>query len=258
MRWLASFLPAVAGALVAAGASAQTHLPAVAAASAPSSAPPIGVQVVAPNTAPLAAPMSGQLTVFPVVDGETIREGQLLARFNCAQQEALHGRAKAELMKRQDLLATQQALKALNAYSRADYAAARNDVELAKAELKVAEATLENCEVKAPFNGRVAGVSVRNFQFVSAGAPLLDLVDDRDLEVELIVSSMLLSWLKVGTDARVHVSETQQDYDAKITRLSGKVDAASQTIKVYGKIAGDVSTLLPGMSGVATFPRAPR
>lgn len=257
MRWLASFPITAAVVLAAAGASAQALSPTVASAS-PSSAPPIGAQIVAPSTAPLSAPMSGQLIAFPAVDGEAVRKDQVLARFNCNQQEAVRGRAKAELLKRQDLLTTQQALKALNAYSKADYAAARNDVELAKAELKVAEAATENCEVKAPFDGRVAGVSVRNFQFVQAGAPLLDLVDDRDLEVELIVSSMLLSWLKVGTDVRIHVSETDRDYDARIMRLSGKVDAASQTIKVYGKISDGASTLLPGMSGTATFPRAQR
>jgi RND family efflux transporter MFP subunit len=258
MKWLATLLPAAVAGLLAGDAMAQSTSSTVAAASTSTSAPPIGAQIVAPNTAPLAAPMSGQLLVFPASDGETIREGQLLARFNCSQQEALRGRAKAELAKRQDIMTTQQALRSLNAYSKAEYAAARNDVELAKAELKVAETATENCEVKAPFDGRVAAVSVRNFQFVQAGAPLLDLVDDRDLEVELIVSSMLLSWLKTGTDVRIHVNETQLDYDAKITRLAGKVDAASQTIKVYGKISGDVSTLLPGMSGVATFPRAQR
>ena len=237
--------------LVATQAAAQSALPQTA-------APPIGAQVVARSTAPLAAPMAGQLIVFPAVDGEEVREGQVLARFNCAQQEAMRKRAQAELVKRQDILQTQQALKALNAYSKADFAAARNDVEVAKAELGLAQTAIDNCEVKAPFSGRVAGTSVRNFQFVQAGAPLLDLVDDRDLEVELIVSSTLLSWLKPGADVRVHVTETQQDYAARITRLSGKVDAASQTIKVYGKISGDVSTLLPGMSGVATFPRAQR
>jgi RND family efflux transporter MFP subunit len=238
-------------ALAAAHAAAQSASPQTA-------APPIGAQVVARSTAPLAAPMSGQLIVFPAVDGEEVRGGQVLARFNCAQQEAMRKRSQAELVKRQDILVTQQALKALNAYSKADFAAARNDVEVAKAELGLAQTAIDNCEVKAPFSGRVAGTSVRNFQFVQAGAPLLDLVDARDLEVELIVSSTLLSWLKPGADVRVHVTETQQDYAATITRLSGKVDAASQTIKVYGKIAGDVSSLLPGMSGVAKFANVPQ
>jgi membrane fusion protein, multidrug efflux system len=225
-------------------------------ASMPSAAPPIGVQVVARTTAPLAAPMSGQLIFFPAVDGERIEAGNVLARFNCAQQEAVQKRATAEVAKRQDLLATQQRLKALNVYSKAEFSAAQNDVAVAKAELGVAQTAVDNCEVKAPFGGRVAGISVRNFQFIQAGAPMLDLVDDRDLELELIVSSMLLASLQIGADVHVHVSETQKDYDAKVTRMSGKVDAASQTIKVYARISGDAGSLLPGMSGVAQFPGA--
>lgn len=254
------WLLAAALALSAADAGAQSSKAAPApsvAASMPAAAPPIGVQVVARAVAPLAAPMSGQLVSFPAVDGERIESGAILARFNCAQQEAVLKRAAAEVAKRQDLLATQQRLKALNVYSKADFSAAQNDVAVAKAELAVAQTAVDNCEVKAPFGGRVASLSVRNFQFVQAGAPMLDLVDDRDLELELIVSSMLLAWLQVGADVHVHVSETQKDYDAKLTRISGRVDAASQTIKVYARIAGDPGSLLPGMSGIAQFPGAP-
>lgn len=221
-------------------------------------APPIGVQIVARATAPLAAPMSGQLVFFPAMDGDRIEEGSVVAKFNCSQQVAVLARSRAEVAKREDNLSTQQRLKALNAYSKSEFTQAQNDVAVAKAELAVAQTAVDNCEVKAPFGGRVAAISVRNHQFVQAGAPLLDLVDDRDLELELIVSSMLLSWLKPGIDVRVHVSETQQDYDAKIIRISGKVDASSQTIKVYGRIAGETRSLLPGMSGVAKFPGAPR
>jgi len=217
------------------------------------SGPPIGVQVTARTTATIAAPMAGQLQEFPATDGDAVKEGQVIARFNCAQQEAMLGRAQAELVKRQDLLATQQSLKALNAYSKADYVVAQNDVGLAKADLAVAQTAVDNCTIKAPFNGRVSNAPVRNFQFVQAGAPLLDIVDDHDLELEFIVPSVWLSWLKVGAAAHVQVSETQQMYDANITRISGKVDAASQTIKIYGKIGGETASLLPGMSGTAHF-----
>ncbi len=220
--------------------------------------PPIGVQIVARATAPLAAPMSGQLVAFPFRDGDRIEAGKVLARFNCAQQEAIHVRARAELTKREDLLATQTRLKALNAYSKAEFSQAQNDVAVAKAELAVAQTGVDNCQVTAPFDGRVAGVSVRNFQFVQAGAPLIDLIDDGEIELEMVVSSMLLSWLKPGTPVRIHVGETQRDYDARITRVSGKVDAASQTIKVYGVLVGDAPGVLPGMSGVARFASAAR
>jgi membrane fusion protein (multidrug efflux system) len=215
---------------------------------------PIGVQVTARATAVIAAPMAGQLVEFPAVDGDAVRKDEVLARFNCAQQEAMLARARAELVKRQDLLATQKALKALNAYSKADFTTAQNDVEVAKAELALAQTAIDNCVIKAPFSGRVANAPVRNFQFVQAGTTLLDIVDDRDLELEFIVPSVWLRWLKPNTPAHVQVTETQQPYEARITRISGKVDAASQTIKIYGRIeSGDTTALLPGMSGIAHF-----
>ena len=218
----------------------------------------VGVQVTARATAVIAAPMAGQLVEFPAADGDSVKEGDVLVRFICAQQDAMLARAKAELVKRQELLKTQQALKALNAYSKADFATAQNDVGVATADVAVAQTAVDNCIIKAPFSGRVASTSVRNHQFVQAGAPLLDVVDDRDLELEFIVPSLWLAWLKPGAPVRMHVSETQQDYDGKITRVSGKVDAASQTIKIYGRIEGDTAALLPGMSGTAQFSGASR
>lgn len=248
-----SLFGALALVVLSAGAFGQNGASAPLSPAPAAAAQPVGVQVTARSTAVIAAPMAGQLMEFPAADGDSVKEGQVLARFNCAQQEALLGRAKAELAKRQDLLKTQQALKALNAYSKAEFVTAQNDVGVAAAELAVAQSAVENCVIKAPFSGRVASTSVRNFQFVQAGAPLLDVVDDRDLELEFIVPSTWLAWLKPGAAAQFHVSETQKDYNARISRISGKVDAASQTIKIYGHIEGDTASLLPGMSGTAQF-----
>lgn len=219
---------------------------------------PVGAQVVARTTAQIGAPMAGQLVEFPLEDGDTFKAGQLLGRFNCAQQEATVGRERAELERRRDMLSTQQSLKALNAYSKADFKTAQNDVAVAQAELAVAQTMVANCVVTAPFSGRVANIAVHNFQFVQMGAPLMDILDDHDLELELIVPSRWLVWLTAGTRLRVQIGETQGTYDARITRLSGRVDAASQTIKVYGRIDGPGPALLPGMSGSASFPDAPK
>ena len=231
------------------------NLPAQTAA-APTSDPagtPIGAQMTARATAVIAAPMAGQVVEFSVADGDTVHRDDVLVRFDCRQPEAVLTRARAELVKRQDLLSTQKALKALNTYSKADFTTAQNDVEVAKAELTLAQTSVDNCTIKAPIDGRVASAPVRNYQFVQAGTPLLELVGDRDLELELIVPSIWLRWLKPNAHARVQVSETQGTYDAHIVRISGRVDAASQTIKIYGRIDGNASALLPGMSGVAHF-----
>lgn len=43
-------------------------------------AQPVGVQVTARSTAVIAAPMAGQLMEFPAADGDSVKEGQVLAR----------------------------------------------------------------------------------------------------------------------------------------------------------------------------------
>ena len=65
--------------------------------------------------------------------------------------------------------------------------------------------------------------------------------------------SAWLSWLKPGYVFQITVGETEKTYSAKITRLGGRVDPVSQSIKVIGEITGDAPELMAGMSGRATI-----
>jgi multidrug efflux pump subunit AcrA (membrane-fusion protein) len=61
--------------------------------------------------------------------------------------------------------------------------------------------------------------------------------------------SKSLPELSLGRHFQVTLNETNKAYQAEITRLGGKVDPVSQTIKVYGRIVDKNAELLPGMSG---------
>lgn len=82
----------------------------------------------------------------------------------------------------------------------------------------------------------------------------LEILDDRSLEVELIAPSRWLAWLKPGYAFTVHIDETDKTYPADITRVGGRVDPVSQTIKVFGEIRGEATELMAGMSGRANIP----
>jgi membrane fusion protein (multidrug efflux system) len=215
----------------------------------------ISVQVVARRSSQISAPLGGRLVVFPLEDGDRFAAGDILARFHCDQQEAQLGRARSELQKRRGILDTNQKLRQLGTWSQSDFQIATAEVSSANADVSLAQANVEACVVRAPFAGRVAGVSTHNFQFLVAGAPLLDILDDRDLQLELVVPSNWLAWMVPGDPFRIHVAETGLDYEAAITRTSGRVDAVSRTLKVYGAIGGKMDRLLPGMSGTAVFPQ---
>jgi RND family efflux transporter MFP subunit len=213
----------------------------------------IRVQVVPRVSATIGAPMAGRLSEFPLRDGDRFDQGQVLARFNCAEQEGSLAHAKAVLEEKRQVLSTNSQLRNLGTSSGLEYRVAVAQVAEATADVQTATAVVDNCVVHAPFAGRVSGVSAHPQEFVSVGAPLLDILDDSSLELELIVPSRWLVWLQPGTNFTVAVDETGKSYHASITRLSGKVDAVSQSIKAYARLTDPAPDLLAGMSGRANL-----
>ena len=217
----------------------------------------IRIQLVAQTSATIGAPMVGRLTQFPLKDGERFAQGQVLARFFCAEKEGALGHARALLEGKRQVFSSKQKLHNLGSSSEVEFEVAQAEVQEATADVQTAQAMVDSCVVLAPFAGRVSGVFTHNFQFVGTGAPLLEILSDKDLELELIVPSLWLSWLKPGQPFDVAIDETGKTYAAKITRVSGKVDAVSRSVKVYGQIDHPTDALLPGMSGRALLAPPP-
>jgi membrane fusion protein (multidrug efflux system) len=213
----------------------------------------IRVQVVAETSATIGAPTSGRLTQFPLHDGERFKQGDVLAKFFCAEKEGTLAHARALLEGRRQIFASKQKLHSLGTSSEVEFKVAEADAAEAGADVQTAQAATDSCVVTAPFTGRVATIFTHNFQFLATGAPLIEILSDKDLNLELILPSQWLAWLKPGTPFQVTIDETGKTYAAQLTRLSGKVDAVSRSIKVYGHIDQPDDALLPGMSGQARF-----
>jgi multidrug resistance efflux pump len=120
---------------------------------------------------------------------------------------------------------------------------------MAKADASLAQAMVERCVIKAPFSGRVVERKVNRYEYVAEGTPLIEIIDDKNLEVEMILPSSSLVWLKIGHPFSLHVEELGKIFQGKIERIVSKVDPVSQSLKLYGSIDVNVEHLYPGMSG---------
>ena len=110
-------------------------------------------------------------------------------------------------------------------------------------------AMVSKCSVTAPFDGRVVEQKVRGQQYVQPGQSLLDILDDSVLELDFVVPSKWLVWLKPGVAFQVAIDETARSYPVKLTRIGARIDPVSQTVKVAGAIGGHFPELSAGMSG---------
>lgn len=206
-------------------------------------------QIKARYSTLISSEMSGRINLLNIRDGERFSSGQVLVGYHCNLESAELSKAKASLEKKRKTYEVNQKLAKLNSISTLELAVSKTEEDEAKAEVKVAEAVLDRCTIKAPFSGKVVEVMARAYQSVKDGEPLMEIVNEKDLEIEFIAPSRALPNLKAGKTFKVTLDETQKSYGAEIIRLGGKVDPVSQTIKVYGRIKGNSSELLPGMSG---------
>jgi membrane fusion protein (multidrug efflux system) len=197
----------------------------------------------------IAAEIGAKVSNLPVSEGGAFRAGQVLVQFDCSLQRAQLDKAEAELQGAEQTLKSNLRLEQLNSVGQLELDLSKSASNKAKAEVGANKAVMAKCQVNAPFAGRIAEQKVREQQYVQPGQALLDILDDSVLELEFLVPSIWLRWLKVGGSFEVQIDETRKTYPARFTRIGARVDPVSQSVKVAAAIHGKFPELMAGMSG---------
>ena len=209
--------------------------------------------MMSPSETVLSSQISAQISGIAVAEGERFASGQVLVTFDCKVYLAQLKRAQAELKAMRMTAATSSQLRNMNAGSTLSADLAEANVAKAEQEVSVYQSSVDHCKIIAPFDGRVTNRRANTHQTLMAGQPVLDILGVSDLEVRLIVTSRWLAWLKPGSQFTIRMDETEKTYPAEVVRLGARIDPASQTMVVIGRIAGQYPELMAGMSGTATF-----
>lgn len=197
----------------------------------------------------IAAEVGAKISRIGVPEGASFRAGQTLVALDCSIQQAQLQKARAVLAAAEKTYAANKRLDELNSVGKVELQVSEAEVSKAKADVASTSVVLSKCVIPAPFAGRVAEQKAREQQYVQPGQPLLDILDDSVLELEFIVPSRWLAWLKPGHAFQVHIDETNKTYPAKVQRIGARVDPVSQSVKLSATISGRFPELIAGMSG---------
>jgi RND family efflux transporter MFP subunit len=197
----------------------------------------------------VAAEIGAKVSRIAVGEGGSFRTGQALVSLDCSLQQAQQQKAKAALTAAEHTFTANQRLEQLRSIGKVELNVSESEVNKARAEVQLMAVSLSKCQVVAPFSGRVAEQKVREQQYVQPGQAMLDIIDDSALELEFIIPSHWLSWVRNGSSFHVRIDETGKTYPAKVSRIGARVDPVSQSIKVTAMIDGSYKELMAGMSG---------
>jgi RND family efflux transporter MFP subunit len=200
------------------------------------------------ETVVVRARLEGDLEAVNVREGDVVRAGQLLARFDVNDEESALRSAEADKVAAQAELAnaewnadqSAQLFKA-GAISEQANKTAQQAVTTAKARLAAAESrvratstVVRDTRVLAPTNGVISKREVENGEHVSRGAPMFEVVRNNVLELVAAVPARAAGAVRVNQPVRFVADG--KDFGGRVARVSPTIDPTTRSITVYVEV----------------------
>lgn len=152
--------------------------------------------VEAVNYVKLAFRVSGQIIDLPVIEGEKVKKGQLIAAIDprdislqYSANKAAYETAAAQVERNKRLLSRQ-------AISVQDYEISLANYEKARSAYELSANNLRDTKLTAPFDGSIEQRLVENYQRVNAGEGIVQLVNTKDLRIRFTIPDAYLYLLR--------------------------------------------------------------
>jgi len=217
----------------------------------------------------MAFEVPGKIIEFPVLEGQRVEPGQLLARLDARDFEARMASARAQVNKAQADFDRGQSIRREDpgAIAQVTLDTYQQALEVAQANYQEAEKAVQDTILRAPFAGTVARKLVDDFANVQAKEPVLILEDDDHLEIQVTVPEQDVSQgrrdlsLEQRTrvlDPKVVVSSIpDRSFPARLKEFSTTADPVTRTF--VATLAFDNPKdvrVLPGMTAKVMVDRS--
>ncbi|RDK89131.1 efflux RND transporter periplasmic adaptor subunit [Marinirhabdus gelatinilytica] len=105
--------------------------------------------------------------------------------------------------------------------------------------IKNLEQRLGKYGIYAPFNGVLTEALVTRGTLIRQGQKLGEFINTSVFEVELAIGKTFSDLLKIGEEVTLSVLQSTKTYTGTVSRINGRIDPATQTIKVFVEVKGE-------------------
>jgi RND family efflux transporter MFP subunit len=182
--------------------------------------------------ATLEAKLSGRIDKMPVLLGQAVKAGQLVAHLDAAEIKARMEQAEAGLQQAERDWKRTSALFDQQAATRSDYDAADSRYRVAKAAVAEAQAMMGYVEILAPFDGVVTKKWADVGDLATPGKPLIGIEDPSMLQLEADVPDAIASRIQQNARLAVQVDSLKGELAGTVMEIAPTADPASRTLRV--------------------------
>lgn len=204
----------------------------------------------ASETSNAAFRVSGTLSSVPVKVGDHVRQGQVIARMDSRDYEVQLAAVTAEYESIKAECERIIALYGENGTSQNNYDKARYGLEQITMKYQHAKDQVEDCVLRAPFDGYVQAVLHESHETVSAGMPVVSLFASKGVEVVIYIPAV--EYMHSADFSRFHASfDVMKDklYNLRLLTIGQKANA-NQLYEMRLLLEDADKQITPGMTAM--------
>ncbi len=184
--------------------------------------------------------VNGKVIKIAATRGASFKKGGVILKIDERDKADILENAKIKLKQAKLLMNSSSMLYEKGYGSESDLLKAKAAVSNSEAEFKRATLDLENCELRAPYNGYVENIYASLGQDVNQGQQLCDFVSNYDVVVDVTIPIHKVGLLKEGADAIITLENGEKLIG--IISSKGKVidDKTSSVLIEVSLVGGNI------------------
>lgn len=181
-------------------------------------------------------------------DGQRVRKGDVLARLNANEEEALLVEARANVAEAEKQYERARQLARGGAAAAAQLDEARRVFETARARMVAIEARLAELVITAPFDGVTGLRRVSPGALARPGDVIVTLDDDAVMRLDFTVPSAFLGLLRPGLRITATTAAYGgREFEGVVSAVDSRVDPVTRAVTVRAEIPNADFLLKPGL-----------
>lgn len=215
------------------------------------------------NQADVSVHLTGIVKSINIIEGQSVKKGQVLAtiespEFAKLQEAYLTSKSNLEFLTleydRQKTLSDEnvnskkvfQKTKAEFEVEKARFSSLKQ--QLAVLNLNAGNNTSSIMPIVAPISGFITEINIKIGSNAEVGKPLLSIVDNSQLHVDLLVYEKDLQKVKPGQNIRfVLTNQDNTEINGKVFNVGKAFENETKSVAVHADISNKSQTLIPGM-----------
>jgi len=215
------------------------------------------------NQADVSVHLTGIVKSINIIEGQSVKKGQVLATIESPEFAKLH---EAYLTSKSNLefltleYDRQKTLSDENVNSKKVFQKTKAEFEVEKARfsslkqqlailnLNGGNTTSSIMPIVAPISGFITEINIKIGSNAEVGKPLLSIVDNSQLHVDLLVYEKDLQKVKPGQNIRfVLTNQDNTEINGKVFNVGKAFENETKSVAVHADISNKSQTLIPGM-----------